>query len=647
MTQEASSEDFYNNVKLACALILQRKTQEGLAIIDQLQKQRPESAEVPYLMGLVAITMDEYGKALVLIEEAHERDPECYEYSEVLANLHVRVGNLNEGVYFAKLSTTLEPHPYVYDLIPADLSNFFVSLEQTAAPRHYIYGYVKLNKSEFTDAIQEFERQLSLDPDHALAHRDISAAYLAVGQYERAISHIQKAIALTPEDPMCHLRAGAISKRIGAFEPALYHFEKVLSAEEGNLELASAAYALAAALPQIDDETLAKLKGLLDGFAEDTPELPEEAAPASVRKDRIHVCYVLNNSWHYDTAALLEPILQAHDRSKFEIYLYQQNQGRSAFIQQLNNAADLERKLWEVDNEMATILIGGDDIDVLVNMCAPGSDNRATLFAMKPSTIQVGFHCGNFGASMPGITHVAADPSTEKAVAAHLTDDQKLLSVLPGLWAQKPSYLLPEVSASPAQTSGQVTFGALCDPETFTEAALALYVEALKQTPNSRLLFGAAGNCDGYPARRLNEMLGDTGLLERISVWPDKGVGEKWIPNPNYWREVDLFLIPGAFPNPLRAADALWMGVPVITLTGPRPLECMGTSILASANKLQWAKASAEEWLACVAELAADTEALNTQRMSLREELRATALFNPAAHVQALEALYTELVDNR
>ena len=70
MTQEASSEDFYNNVKLACALILQRKTQEGLAIIDQLQKQRPESAEVPYLMGLVAITMDEYGKALVLIEEA-------------------------------------------------------------------------------------------------------------------------------------------------------------------------------------------------------------------------------------------------------------------------------------------------------------------------------------------------------------------------------------------------------------------------------------------------------------------------------------------------------------------------------------------------------------------------------------------------
>ena len=647
MNKDENTKDFYDGVRDACRLILNRQTQEGLDAIDELQRQRPEAAEVSYLMGLAAITMDEYGKALVMIEEAHDQDPECYEYSEVLANLHVRVGNLNEGVYFAKLSTTLEPHPYVFDLIPADMTNFFVSLEQAAVPRHYIYGYVKLCKSEFEIAIREFNRHLALDPMSMEAHRDISAAYLAIGQYEHAIFHIQKAVELAPDDTSCHFRAGQVSKRIGAHDPALYHFRKVLADEDDSLERAAASYALAQGLPNLDKAALAEMKAGLDRMVSDVDALPEEAQPIATRKDRIHICYVVNNSWHYDVASHLEPILQTHDRNKFEVYLYQQNQGRSAFIQQLNNAADLERKLWEVDNEMASILVGGDEIDVLVNMCSPELDSRATLFAMTPTAIQVGFHGANFGLGAPGITHVVTDPSSEEAMRAQLGEGQSLITLPPGLWTMKPSYMLPDPTESPAAKNGFVTFGAHCVPEELTESTVKLFADVLRRTPNSRLLLGAAGNCDTYPGRRFNDLLNDAELAARVSVWPDEGVGEKWIPNPNYWRDIDIFLAPGPLTAPLRAADALWMGIPVIALTGTMPAECMATSILASAAKMQWANKDPETWVNTATEIASAPDALANLRASLRDDLRTSALFNPLAQVRALETLFTELVDAR
>lgn len=642
-----SSEDFYAGVRNACALILRRDTDAGLKIIEDLQRQRPDSAEVPYLLGLVAVTMDEYGKALVLLEEAHDRDPECYEYSEVLANLHVRVGNLNEGVYFAKLSTTLEPHEHVFDLIPMDMTNFFESLENAAAPRHYVFGYVKLCKSEFDDAIREFDRQLALDEYHAHAHRDISVAYLATGQFERAIHHVQRAVELAPDDSSAHFRAAQVSKRIGAHEPALYHFKRIFSCEDLSLEIASASYALVCALPNVSAEELAEMKSVLDRLADETESLPDEARTTSVRKERIHVCYVVNDSWQYDTASRLEPILQLHDRSKFEVYLYQQNQGRSSFIQQLTNRADVERKLWEVDNEVASILINGDEIDVLVNTCAPETDNRATLFAMAPSAIQVGFHGGNFGLGIPGITHVLTDPSTASCFQEQLGEGQELISVEPGLWAMHPSYMLPDLTDPPATKNGFVTFGAHCDPESFTEETAAHFAEVLKGTADSRLLFGASGAYDTYPGRRMKELMDRFDVSDRIEFWPDKGIGEKWLANPNFWNDIDLFLVPGPLTAPMRAADALWMGVPVLTLTGKRASERMATSILASAAHMEWTRTDAAEWYELVAELARDADELKSIRASLRGKLQSTALFNPVAQVRRLEDLYSNLVAAR
>ncbi|MEK9673524.1 MAG: tetratricopeptide repeat protein [Rhodospirillaceae bacterium] len=644
---DSPSSDFYDRVGKCCTLLLSQETDKALKIIEDLQREAPERAESFYLLGLAAITIEEYGRALMLIEEAHERDPECFEYSEVLANLHVRVGNLTEGVYFAKLSTTLEPHPRVFNLIPSDLSNFFESLEQTTVPRHFAFGYVRFHQNEFQEAARELERHAIIRPDDSEARRYGALAHLSLGEYEKAIVYAQAAVKCAPEDPNCHYSAGMVSARIGAVQPALYHFGEFFKNDPEYHAMAMAAFAECQALPGVAPYDLAKIETAFNKLMDGVGELPPEASPSDYRKEKIHVGYVVNECWRADTAAILEPLLEHHDRERFEVYLYQQTQGRSGFVQQINNLADYERPFWELDDDTASVIVAGDEIDVLVNMCGADDKNRAALFAMAPSSIQLGYMAPRFGLKNPGITHVLADPMTMEVMENNKAPDQTILQLRPGLWGVKASYLLPDVNDLPAATADHVTFGALCDLGALTEDTVTVIADVLNATPISRLLLGAAGTADAYPGKRLAELFEPHGLADRVAVWDDPGMGERWLPSADYWHEIDMFLVPGAIRAPLRVADALWMGVPVLTIRGDTPESRSATSILASAAKLEWSGDSTQAFLDTAQKLAGDLDALAETRKSLRGEVTRSALFNPVLRVREFEGVLTKLVDER
>ncbi|PIW30321.1 MAG: hypothetical protein COW30_02595 [Rhodospirillales bacterium CG15_BIG_FIL_POST_REV_8_21_14_020_66_15] len=642
-----TTNDFYEEVGEICSQLLRRDTEAALTRIETLQRERPGAAEILYLMGLAAVTMDEFGRALALFEEAHHTDPNCFEYSEVLANLHTRVGNLTEGLYFAKLSTTLEPHQHVHNLLPADLSNYFQSLEQTVPPRHYLNGMVKLHGHDYEAAVREFDRQLKLQPDDVPSLIGASQAEAALGEFLPAIANITKAVELAPDDADAHFQAGCLCHKIGAFDPAVYHFKRVFELEHDSLEMLASTFACASVLPNFDRSVLNDMEAALQRRLEDVPARPAEAAPSTERKDRIHVGYVTNAGSDADFVSLLMPLLEFHDRSRFSVHLYQQTEGRSTYTQQLKNLADTERKLWELDDETASVIVCGDEIDILVDLCVPGRGTRSTLFAMAPSIIQVGMYGANRGVKMPGITHVISDPSTRDSVASLLGDDQCLETLRPGLYGVSPSFILPDITPLPASNSGHITFGAACDLASLTPDTVDNLVTLLKKFGESRLLFGASGRTDAYPQRRIAELFDKSGVADRVVVWDDAGIGDGRLPDPAYWSLIDIFLALGPTAKPLRYADALWMGVPVLTLKGNEPNTCVVASMLGSAARPEWVRHSFDDLLEEAGELSTDLDKLAEIRATMRDELKSTALFYPKVRVQELEDLYIAMVDAR
>lgn len=639
--------DFYQRVGETCTMLLNRDLTNAFDSIDILKSEKDDAPEIMYLMGLAAVTMEEYGRGLMFIEEAHNLDPECFEYSDVLANLHVRVGNLSEGVYFAKLSTTLEPHPYVRNLVPPDMKNFFESLEKVSIPRHLAFGFVNLHRHEYTAAAREFDRQVMLTPENGQAYRYGSMSHQMLGNYERAITYAQKAVALAPDDMANHFQAGKLSAAIGAWEAAMYHFRKVAELDMETSQNVAAALALAMQLPNSNQEDLAAIEEALAARVAESDPLPPEATANFSKKERIHIGYVTNSDWNADMVALLEPFLELHDRSRFNVHIYQQTQGRSSYIRYLNNLADSERRLWELNDEIASIIVAGDEIDILVNMCAPAPDNRSSLFAMHPSAIQVGYVGMNFGLKMPGITHVLSDPMTDAPLREQAGEDQEVVQVPSGLWALKPPTMLPDVSTLPAQTKGHLTFGVPCDLSALTPSAVAILVDILKAHADSRLMFGAAGATDSYVPLRISQLFKEFGVEDRISFCPHKAISEPWVPESAFWNEIDLFLVPDMLNSPFRAAESLWMGVPVLTLKGNHPLTCTASSILASANEMDWVYETPEAMVEAVTEFAEDLDGLAETRASLRGRLRRSALFNPIAHVRATEELFAAMVAAR
>ena len=642
-----ASPAFYEQVSNTCELILNRKTEQAFSNLDALLRERPNAPELLYLVGLAAVTMEEYGRALSFIEEAHNQDPDCFEYAEVLANLHVRVGNLNEGVYFAKLSTTLEPHPKVHNLIPSDFTNFFTSLENTAIPRHMAFGTVSLNRHEYEIAVREFERHIMLSPNDVQALTSYSEACQKIGKFEKAISAIQKATELAPDDENAHFQAGRLSQAIGVEKPAEYHFGKVAELSEDEPKLVAATLALAGNLTGANADTLQPIEDALARTLKDKPGLPVEAVPSRERKERIHVGYVCNSLWDQDAAALLEPILELHDRSRFEVFMYQQTQGRSAYIQHLNNVADFDRRLWELEDEIASIIVSGDEIDVLVNVNAPEPNNRISLFALAPSVIQVGYLGMGFGLKMPGITHVLCDPLTEDAINARLSDGQEAEVVRPGLWATKQPYLLPDVTPLPAAENGHLTIGVPLDLAALTPSAVSALAKVLHAVKDARIVFGASGATDNYPTQRIAELFGPEGVMDRIAIWQHKAAGDPWLPDPKFWQNIDLFLVPDALAAPLRASDSLWMGVPVLTLAGDRPQTCIAASILASAAKMEWVFNDLDTMIKAITAFTNDIEGLAETRAGLRAHVKRSALFNPVLHVREMEDIFTRLVEAR
>ena len=130
-----------------------------------------------------------------------------------------------------------------------------------------------------------------------------------------------------------------------------------------------------------------------------------------------------------------------------------------------------------MDDETAAVIIGGDEIDVLIDMSVPANDSRAALIAMNPSIVQLGYLNNNFGLGVPGITHIVSDPMTNAALENAAGEGQKVIQNRPGLFAVEPSFMLAAPTPPPALESGDFVIGAPLDLEGLDERSVKVFAE--------------------------------------------------------------------------------------------------------------------------------------------------------------------------
>jgi predicted O-linked N-acetylglucosamine transferase (SPINDLY family) len=331
------------------------------------------------------------------------------------------------------------------------------------------------------------------------------------------------------------------------------------------------------------------------------------------------------------------PILKWHDRGKFEAYCYASGATRDAVTDRLRQYADQWRDVAGLSDERLAELIREERIDILVDLTMHVGVNRLLVFARKPAPVQVCYLAACSSTGLSTMDYRLSDPFMDPPDAPTTYCSEETARLPESYWCYCPDEEREPPGPLPALETGQVTFGCLNNFAKVTPAMLAAWREILRGVPGARLLLHARGgsHCD-----QVRQSFGDEGIdPNRIEF-----VGH--LPYAEYlhtYQRIDIALDTFPYVGGTTTCDALWMGVPVVSLVGKAPQSRGGLSILSNIGLPELAASSVEEYVGKAVTLAADLPRLADLRSGLRERMQRSPLTDAPRFTRNLEALFRSM----
>ena len=460
--------------------------------------------------------------------------------------------------------------------------------------------------------------------------------------FAEAIPVLRRALADGDSDPMvCFALAGALFK-LGEIEEAIRHLRHAARSHDADVRRI-ALKKIAVAIPgdpRASNERILKAreKWIRVESRAESPRCPVKSlAPVQGRKLRIgYVCGFFGyRNWMKPVWALLN----AHDRSAFEIHLFLDGGLPKREYGWAPKESDRGHSLNGLSNEEAAKLVEATEIDVLVDLNAYSNPDRVGLFLRKPAPIQVGWFNTFATSGTDAFDYAIGDaivlPSSEERFYT-----ERILRVDGSYLAYSVLYPVPDVASAPCALSGRITFGCFAPNYKITGEVVATFASILRSVSGGRLILKNkclenAGNLATMHARFRTHGIAEDQLI-------CGGPAEHFEFLKTYDR-IDVALDTFPYSGGTTTMEALWQGVPVLTLSGDRWVSRTSASLLRAAGLDEWVRESPESFVSYAIELATSRDAIATLctfRSNAREILRARPVCDVAGLCGQLENHY-------
>ena len=573
----------------------------------------PLNVDALNLAGLVRIHAGAFARATPFLVRALVLDPG---FAEALN--HIALALMRSGQHFVALRLLIRALAARKDFAEAQLN----------------CGSALLDLREWTRAIGCYDRALALRPDYADAHANRANALQFLGRLDEARPAYERAMALKPDLPEAHSNLASLDQAEGDLVSATRGFRRALGLKPAPWLHSNLLFCLSYDGEISGEAFFAEFRRweAMHARAAYRSIQPPVVVPEPER--RLRIGWISADFREHPVARNVIGILEQRDRAGFEAVLYASLRTTDAVTDRFRATADAWRDVlgWQ-DGDIARQM-RTDGIDILVVLAGHTGHNRLGVAAWRPAPVQVSFHdLATSGLSVMDawITDGVLHP---EGTRERFTER---LARLPCFYLHEPPADAPEPGPLPALTSGHITFGSCNNTSKHTPEVLALWAEVLKAVPRSRLLLkylnrytsvrlrhrieGAfAGH--GVDPGRLEFLTGDVGRQEQLQIL----------------RRVDIALDPFPFNGSTTSFEALWMGVPVVTMAGERFLGRVGASVLHQICLGELVATDATGYVARVARLAADLPRLSMLRAGLRSRVAASPLCDAPAHARAFEA---------
>lgn len=352
---------------------------------------------------------------------------------------------------------------------------------------------------------------------------------------------------------------------------------------------------------------------------------------------KIRVGYMSADLRQHAVGQFVRPFFLEFDQAGFEVYVYQLNAAEDEVTADLRRAPVQWRKLAGADFAAIAAAIRADEIDILLELGGHTAYNALPVLVYRPARVQlsgIGYFNSTGMAECDGfLSDRYCAPQVE---SCYFTE--RLLSLPHTHFCYQPYTDFPSVSQPPFCQKQYVTFGSFNNFAKVNDSMLRLWREILARVPDSRLLLKhqLLGTEEGraYTVERLEALAMP---LERIEM---RGYSAEYLQE---YGDMDIALDTSPYPGGLTTCEALYMGVPVVTLAGNRHGARFGVSFLNNVGLGELVAGSCEDYVNIAAALAGDRELLMVLRQNLRRMMRSSPLMDAKAYMEDVEKLYLQL----
>ncbi|HWB54584.1 MAG TPA: hypothetical protein VG722_10340, partial [Tepidisphaeraceae bacterium] len=350
---------------------------------------------------------------------------------------------------------------------------------------------------------------------------------------------------------------------------------------------------------------------------------------------RLRIGYVSPDFRQHVVGRFIAPLFAHHNHEAFEIFAYTSVSHPDSLTARLKSCTDTWKNVLVLSDEQLAEQIHADEIDVLVDLTMHMAGSRLLTFARKPAPVQITYlaYCSTTGLDAMDFrfTDRQLDPTDD-------TDIYSELSVyLQRYWCYEAPEPSPPVAALPMISGGSATFGCLNNFCKVSQIAFELWARILQTVHNSRLILHA------HPGAHRQEALD---RFNALGIAPDRIQFVDFAPMAEYLRlyqKIDIALDPFPYAGGTTTCDALWMGVPVISLSGQTAVSRSGASILSQVGMSELVADSQDQYVAIAAALANEPSRLQALRLSLRDRMLNSPLMNGRAFAADVETAYRRL----
>ncbi|MCW5733959.1 MAG: tetratricopeptide repeat protein [Enhydrobacter sp.] len=614
-----------------------RRLDEALASYNRAIEIAPAYAEAFFNRGNTLKDLGRFDEALASYDKAVAIRPAYAEAYSNRGNMLTDLGRLDDALASYDRAVAIRPD---------------------YADVYFNRGATLRDLERLDEALASYDRALEIKPDFAEAYCNRGNTLMDLGRFDEALTSCDRAIAIKPDYADARSSRGAVLRKQGRLDEAVDSFRQAIAlkpdfAEAYNLGTglmdlcrfgeAGELYEQALALDVHSDRVWRGLTSMLmyhpdlspdDRFrrqqefgsrmAEKVVEQPPRAANDRDPRRRLRIGWLSSDFREHPVGHNLLPFFEHRDRSRSEAICYAEVRAPDDMTAWFREHSDEWRSTVGLSDAAVAELIRADRIDVMIYLAGRFDQNRMHVAAWRAAPVQVSM----FDVATSGLEAMDYLVADRLMVPIHGVERfTERLARLPNTYVHPGIDDAPDVVAPPILSNGYATFGCFNNPTKVNDRVLELWAKLLARVPESRLVLKYRNH---YQSAQIRDRI--EGIMSRHGIERSRlelgGEPEAATPHLARYGGVDIALDPFPFNGSTTTFEALWMGVPVVTLEGNGLVSRWSSAQLQHVGLDELVARTPEDYVGFAAALAGDCSRLAGLRSELRQRVLGSALCN-------------------